>query len=242
MSISKRRSFTVVEIESMEVINQKKNSMNRALRIINSQQTKTGFILIVYYNIIKQVINYIHLLTFLKITINDIYYKKFHIDQTKFFYNDRGFYYKKTLNLYMYDNGIIINNIYISYEYIISFGIFDTDGYIVKIRVFANLTNINGRLQLELTNGIVDILFLCDDGFKICTLLKKNMYYHIKYNKLNDDVINYYNIYYENKKLKKLEYKKIEEDKIEDKNLEDKIEEEKLEEEKLEERIINNEN
>ena len=229
MSLYKRRSFTIVEIESMEVINIKKIKIDNALKIINLEQTKLKFLLILYYNFIKNFINYIHYLTFIKICINDIYYNKYHIHKSKFFYNDQVFYYKKQIKIYLYDNGIILDNSFIPYEYIISFRTIDNST--VKLKIFANLTNINSKLQFELTNGIVDILLLCDKGLKICNLLKKNMFYHIKYNKINEDVIYYYINYFENKQIKKIEDKKFQE-----------IVQEEIEDEKSEEIIINDEN
>ncbi len=174
----------------MEVINHKKNTMENALKIINSEQTKAEFILIVYYNVIKMLINYIYLLTFIR--INYIYYKKFNINEIKFLHSENIYHYKKPLNLYMYDNGIIIKDFYISYEHILYFGAF---GNYVKMKIFANIIVLDGILQLKLANGIVDILFLCDSSDRLCNFLKKNMHYHIKFNKLNDDVINYYRDY-----------------------------------------------
>ena len=177
----------IIEIESMEFINHKKNTMENALKIINSEQTKADFILIVFYNMVKILIN-------IFIKIKYIYYKKFYINETKFLYSENIYHDKKPLILYMYDSGIVINDFHISYEHILYFGNF---GNYVKMKIFANLVLLDGRLQLELGNGIVDILFLCDFRDRLCIFLKKNMYYHIKFNKLNDYVIKYYRDYSE---------------------------------------------
>jgi hypothetical protein len=50
----------------------------------------------------------------------------------------------------------------------------------------------SSKINLELSEGIVELLFTCDNPLNIIKIIKKNMYYHIKYNKINENSINYF--------------------------------------------------
>ena len=91
MFFAKRRSFTIIEIESMEIINYKKFSLDRAIKLINSEQTFLQHFLFVYYNIIKKILNYVYL--------NDMYYKTFCINNFKLKNNEHWYISNKSTNL-----------------------------------------------------------------------------------------------------------------------------------------------
>jgi len=236
MFLTKRRSFVIIEIESMELVNIKKERIEKAIQIINNNQTKVEYALILYYNIFKQFLHYFYNFTYIKICINDICYKKFELKTIDFIHNKHIFSFKKSLNLFVYDNCISIddfNNFNIPYEYITTFRAFND---IIRIQILGTIDNVDNNVKIKLSGGIINVYCRCNNANDLSNQIKKNMYYHIKYNKINDEVVSYY--INNDRKVKKQE-KQFEE------NFEEKLEEGKnLEElkQELEERIINNEN
>ena len=95
MFLTKRRSFVIIEIESMELVNIKKERIEKAIQIINNNQTKVEYALILYYNIFKQFLHYFYNFTYIKICINDICYKKFELKTIDFIHNKHIFSFKK---------------------------------------------------------------------------------------------------------------------------------------------------
>jgi hypothetical protein len=225
MFLNKRRSFIIVEIESMEIINTKKECIEKAIQIINNDQTKLQYALILYYNIFKQFLLYFYNFTYIKVCMNDICYKKFYLKKIKFNYNDHVYSFKKSLEFYIYDNCICINNFNnfkIPYEYITSFKSFDN---IICIQILGTIDNIDNNIKIKLSNGIINIYCICDNSYKIFKHLKKNMYYHIKYNKIEDEVITYYtnNTNYTNYTNNTNNFKKINEKPKDSEDPEEKI-------------------
>ena len=85
--------------------------------------------------------------------------------------------YKKVYkDLTLYDNGIEIENSFIPYEYIVSFN----DESLV-ILADKNLKPADSLLKLKFKN-VNDTLM---------KTIKNNMYYHLKYNKVNLDMLTY---------------------------------------------------
>ena len=85
--------------------------------------------------------------------------------------------YKKVYkDLTLYDNGIEIENSFIPYEYIVSF---NDESLIVLAD--ENLKPADSLLKLKFKN-VNDTLM---------KTIKNNMYYHLKYNKVNLDMLTY---------------------------------------------------
>ena len=181
MFFAKRRSYISIEIESMELIRNKKVSLERALIIINNEQTFIQHLFIVYYNIIKK------LLTFIYIT--NIYCKTFYVNKFRIKNKEHWYISDKSVNLHIFDDCIYINNFKIPYEYIIFFRNLNNTVY---IKIFGNIVNENNKLNLELSEGFIEILCEYSNSKMLIDCIKKNMYYHIKYNKIDQNVISFF--------------------------------------------------
>ena len=97
--------------------------------------------------------------------------------------------------------------------------------FFINIQILGTIDYIDNNIKINLSNGLINIYCLCDNPHKLSKYLKKNMYYHIKHNKINDEVMAYYTKNQNN--LKQI-----------NQNEENEINEEN---EKNEERIINDE-
>ena len=181
MFFDKYRSFTIIEMESIELINSKKNSLERAITIINNEQTLFKYIMIGYYNIIKKLLNYVY--------IHDIYCKNFCVNNFKIKDKEHWYISNKPVNLIILDNCIYINNFKIPYEYIILF-FNKTD--MIYLKIFGNIVNENNKINLELSSDFIEILFNYTNSTHIINCIKTNMFYHIKYNKISEVAIEYF--------------------------------------------------
>jgi hypothetical protein len=84
--------------------------------------------------------------------------------------------YKKIYNdITLYDNGIEIKNSFIPYEYIVSFS-----NKSITLLVDENLKPADSVLKLKL-----------EEDNTLMKTIKNNMYYHLKYNKVNLDMLTY---------------------------------------------------
>ena len=85
--------------------------------------------------------------------------------------------YKKIYkNIILYDNGIEIKNSFIPYEYIVSF-----DNKSILLLADENLNPADSLL----------IFNLPDETDELIKTIKSNMYYHLKYNKVNLDMLTF---------------------------------------------------
>ena len=75
MILVKRRSFIIVEIESMELIDQKNNLFLEGIKEINKQQNFLDYIIILFYNFLKKFLSLL--------SIHNIYHTRFLIDNLK---------------------------------------------------------------------------------------------------------------------------------------------------------------
>ena len=184
MFFTRRQSYISIEIESMEIIKYKKFSLEHALIIINNEQTFLQYLLVVYYNIIKKILSFIHI---------DLYYKRFYVNKFKLINNNDLYVSVKPVNgnqLILFDDCMCINYFKIPYEYILLSKTYSNNT--VYIKIFGNIINKNNKFDIELSDGFIEILFEYTNPKIVLDCIKKNMYYHIKYNKINDDVIKYY--------------------------------------------------
>ena len=89
--------------------------------------------------------------------------------------------YKKVYNdITLYDNGIEIKNSFIPYEYIVSFS-----NQSITLLVDENLKPADSVLKLKLKTV---------KGGTLVKTIKNNMYYHLKYNAVNLDMLTYKSI------------------------------------------------
>jgi len=114
------------------------------------------------------------------------FYKKYTIDEITLFENKEKKYESTGMNtLIISDTGFNIYRTHIPYENIISFCCIDN---YFCLDVYAKYDK--KTLCLDKTVSIV--VLKTKSAQKIMKNIKQNMYYHIKYNKLNESVMKYY--------------------------------------------------
>ena len=97
-------------------------------------------------------------------------------------YNNLVYFCKTIL---IKSNGIELNNFHIPYENILTFKRENND---IILFIFAKISE-----TLELSSTICEINIECEKiNDDIIDDIKRNMYYHIKYNKINENVIDVY--------------------------------------------------
>jgi len=87
-----------------------------------------------------------------------------------------GKYKKVYKNLTLYDDGIEIKNSFIPYEYIVSFN----DESIILL-ADKNLKPADSLIKFKLK----------EENCSLVKIIKNNMYYHLKYNKVNLEMLTY---------------------------------------------------
>ena len=179
-TINRRLSFLTITIEDMETIELKKNRMNKAIGIINRNTSVLNEIITMYYNFIKNLCAMFY--------IKNVYTKFFNVNVMNVYSNNKLHRFNKDLIFCMNDNQISINGWSVPYENIITFT--SMEG-MVYIKLFGTLENENYVFSdncMELLISFKSIKMVR----KIMLLLRQNMFYHIKYNKINDIVIEYF--------------------------------------------------
>lgn len=99
------------------------------------------------------------------------------------------YYYKKIYTIdkkefILFDNGIKIDTSFIPYEYIVNFH--DANGYI-NLVLLAKIE----EGQLVPFDAIFHLSFKSKCNSSIIKNIKSNLYYHIKYNNVNLDILSY---------------------------------------------------
>jgi hypothetical protein len=178
---------TIVEMENLEIMQTKITSemktviMESAIRKINKQQNFFTNLINYQYYFLK------YYLSFLTI----LFCKKFVIHKMFFFQkeeNEETYHSNKSV-LYLYDNGIFFSRCHIPYENILQFGM---EKDMCVIHILAKIKKENDVLTLSLDKNILRVVFKMDSPGYFFNCMKTNMFYHIKYNKVNDNAIEYY--------------------------------------------------
>lgn len=169
--------FIIIQIESIEIMNYRKSRVEYAINRINQDYTFLDKIKIFYYNLFKWILN--------KLWINYIYTKTFKIKEL----NINDLKINKCLLFKITEKGIYINESFISYEYIITF---KTKVNELFIQLFGSVETIDDNLIIKPSKSIVNVVVKFQKKQNVVENIKKNMYYHIKYNKINEDAIDYF--------------------------------------------------
>ena len=178
-------------MESPELIEYKQKQLDLAIQKINNENILKSY----FYNLFKRILAYFTI-------YYSIYYHYIDVKLIKIRYNSKNYFYNNIYNnLIILDNGIKINYNFVPYENII---IFMEENDKLVMDIFAKLKpdnrednrkrhNYDKLLKLELSSDLCKITISCNNVLNILFDIKRNMYYHIKYNKINKDVIGYYN-------------------------------------------------
>jgi len=169
----------IIEIESMEVINFKKMRLEGAIKNINKNTTFLDHIRILYYILFKWILN--------KLYIKYMYSKSYKIKEVGIKSAHVQYKIQQEMTFKINENGVSINGNYIPYEYIIQFY---TMYNLVCIQMFGALENVDKKILIKPSNNVIDISVRLDKDSKSAGRnIKKNMYYHIKYNQIDEQAI-----------------------------------------------------
>jgi hypothetical protein len=167
----------------MENLDLRKKRLDSALVKIDKESVLNDMI-ILYYNLLKLICGYIY--------ISTIYIKTFKILQLNVYANDTIYRFYKDMFLKINDDKMFINVSQVPYEYIITFVC--NEEYIF-MELFAKTKVIDKKLKLLPSDKKIQLIlrFASKElATKICQLMRQNMYYHIKYNKIDENVIDYF--------------------------------------------------
>ena len=184
--MKRKNSFIIINIEEMETINLNENQLitnaiTNAIKKINKEQSLLRLILYINYYLLT-----FCLINLFKIKQISLFLKKFKTDNILLCHN-KEIYKPPCINdLILYDNGMILNDLFIPYENIIQFGYTDDTVY---LDLFAKINKMEDNFTFSLGHNIVNISIKTKFSLKICKHIKHNLYYHIKYNKIDIDII-----------------------------------------------------
>ena len=121
---------------------------------------------------------------------NTIYQKKIIVDKIFIFNNkdeEKEYLSNEKTQIILYEKGIIIQDTFIPYENIISFGEVMNFKFCC-LELFAEIK----ESKIILNENVIKLIIQLDNPTFLCDIIKKNMYYHIKYNKINEETITFY--------------------------------------------------
>ena len=116
---------------------------------------------------------------------NTLYQKKIIIGDILIFGGE--YLSNKKSQIILYEKGIIIQDTFIPYENIISFGEVMNFKFCC-LELFAEIK----ESKIILNENVIKLIIQLDNPTFLCDIIKKNMYYHIKYNKINEETITFY--------------------------------------------------
>jgi len=147
--------------------------INCAKSIINKEQGIIKKILQMCYRLIS--LNFISLLFTKKVKINSIIIIENKIKNPVVKLSNAHFY--------IHEKGVFIGQMFIGYENIISFGVLS------KKVMFLNALIENQKMKYN----FLEIILETQNPEMVNKHIKNYMYYHIKFNRINEKVIYYYN-------------------------------------------------
>jgi hypothetical protein len=175
-------SFVIVEI--MESKTPEEIHYN-AICFIRKQETFIRYLINVSYYFFNLFFSFIN---FLKIII---YFKSFDIKNVTVEYLGDTRYLKRPLNskFIVLDNGIEIYNFFIPYESILQYGSKDN---VVALTIFGKIQFGLKKINIKQATTQFSLQFETNFAENVCNIIKRNMYYHIKYNKIDKKLIEKY--------------------------------------------------
>lgn len=150
--------------------------LKSAITRIDNELTVIQRLCFVFYNFLVYYFSWISIILSTRIKSERVFIENNNDDD----YNVLG-----ECDIYLHDSGIFINENFINYENIQRYW---PDNHYIHIMVYASSTH--GKITSS--ENILIVSIKVDDVFSFMETLKKNMYYHIKYNKLSTKVVKYY--------------------------------------------------
>ena len=180
---------TIIEIENIEIMSTKVTSemkmvmMEKAVQRINKQENFITSLLNYQYHLLKYYISFLTVLFSKKFVIHKMFF--FQTENNK----EINYFFNNISTLYLYDNGIYFNKCHIPYENILRFGM---EKDMCVIHILAKIEKHDDVLILSLDKNILKVVLKMDSPGYFFKCMKTNMYYHIKYNKVNEIAIEFY--------------------------------------------------
>ncbi len=171
----------VIEMESVDY----KQAINNAIQKINKEQT--------FWQVMVN-LNYFFVTIYLNFLFNfQIYRKTFKIITFSMIQDGSEYTISEPTNLVFYDSHFTIDGYSIIYEHIIRFEAFKGSQF-VKMTMFGLIQKENDRIIIDFTsNSVITVLLKVNNPDYFCNVMRSNMFYHIKYNKLDVQVIDKFN-------------------------------------------------
>ena len=181
--MKRRNSYIIINIhESNEMEYIEKTFISNTIKRINKEQTLYKIIMDTYYYYFTMC------LTFLYFKFK--FFKKFKTTDVVLFHNKTKYHNadQKT-DILFYDDGVIINSLFVPYENIIRFAHENNEFY---ISIFGKISNFENNFKLELGHKLVDLVIVSDASLQIFNNIKSYLYYHIKHNKMDSSIVKIY--------------------------------------------------
>jgi len=169
---------TVIE---MEEARSKIDIIKNAIAKITKEQTIIRVIINYYYYVLSTYFSFMYVL----------FSRKYNIVRTVFYYQSREYIFNKKSVIYVLDNGIFLDSINIPYESVVSFG---SNKNVCTLQIFGSLNFTDSKLRIGICKNNIKIDIELEYESDIVNIIKENMYYHIKYNKVNKDIVEFYNV------------------------------------------------
>ena len=179
----------IVDIEEMSVkipTISRMVIMNNAITKINKEENFFRTFINFQYYLFSYYISFLRVIFSKKYVLNKIiFFKKMDKELVK----EKSYTVSTKSNLFLYDRGIYFHEILVPYENILSFGV--KDNFCV-IEVLATIEVNEDKIILKLNGDIIKIVMELENPTCLRDNIKKNMYYHIKYNEIDENAIHYY--------------------------------------------------
>jgi len=157
--------------------------IRNAIKRINREETLIRSIINYQYYLINYYLSFLCILFCKRYIVTKIIFYQLENGSKRSYISDS----KKTL--FLYDKGFCINDLLIPYENVLEFGM--NNGFLV-VDVFAKIVHENQKINMFLDNSIIKLAIEMENPKNFMENMKSNMYYHIKYNKINKEILQYY--------------------------------------------------
>jgi len=162
----------------MDDIKFKEQVMKNAIKIINKGNT----FLRNWFNYFKYILSLIG--------IRNILCQQIGFYKIKISYNGIKYLCTPPVKILIMDDCLLMNNYFIPYEYIINLKRYNLEKFtLYTLDILGTLIISENALKIKLGGGHVKILLFTNSKYNLIKTIKNNMYYHIKYNKINEEVI-----------------------------------------------------
>ena len=154
--------------------------IDRAIKTINSQETLMVYVINIYYKLLVMIISLMN--------HEFIYSRNFKISDVLIKYGDDARLADKPHLLVVLDNGIKVFDYLIPYEYITCFNYLNNT---VNVMFYGRVEFDKKSAKIVIGKCHSALSFKVNNPSYVCNLIKRNMYYHIKYNGVDKNALEF---------------------------------------------------